>query len=489
MSYYGIKTECDVKKCKDCGGDLQHDPEMKTYYCTECGQIDESLNLMSTWSGSLGSTGVHVNELGDIKGNRGKKWPGTEYKTRQRNKLRDKMKTISSQLGFNERLINEVMTHLDSYFNYQLKCKSRPKKVATFKTLGLNQACQKACCVIQYLVARKHRMALSIPEVCTAWNLQMIQIGQLLRHIERVQKLSSATLPAVDFIPRIISKARVIRTEKNVRVLDFEIAPHLQKLSEQEKEELIGKCKKLLAVAECCNSIAGRSAITIACAVLHLSCDASKMSLSQDTLCRNYEITASCLNKRVRETKKQLLDLMEEQTGSDMSKVANGSTFGWLIEHSEMLINLKFAKNKHNQKEKNALKRKLDAAILPSLPPPKRKKTNLAKTLLRQKAVAKAYVELKKEIPDFKKIEVYEDKSKMSLILEGANVSKTDLKHVKLLLQCGVSPSDIIQSQKPFHQMAKEHEKKPVPVTQEDNSDGSELDDIDDSDLDQYFRD
>ena len=90
------------------------------------------------------------------------------------------------------------------------------------------------------------------------------------------------------------------------------------------------------------------------------------MSLAQDILCRRYEITESNLSKRVRETKAQLCDLVKEQTGAvnkvlhrwyfifdeDLTKLTNGTTLGWLVEHSATLIKLKNARNTQEAKSK-----------------------------------------------------------------------------------------------------------------------------------------
>jgi len=489
---YNVKNECEGATCSKCGGELQHDPGMKTYFCTECGEIDDSLNLQSTWQGSFGGAGVIANENGDVKSSHSKKWGTGTYQSRQRKKLKDKLSEAAHCLGFSERHMNEVMSHLDSFYKKQLK--TRYKKVPVFKTLGANQACQKACCVIMYLVARKSRMAISLPEICIARSLQTIQVGQILRCIEHVQNLTSPPIPPEKYIPRVLTRLRVVRTEQSVRILDFSLDPEATKLTEEEVDDLQEKCEKLLRIADSAHAISGRSPIALACAVMHIACDASKMSLAQDILCRRYEITESNLSKRVRETKAQLCDLVKEQTGADLTKLTNGTTLGWLVEHSATLLKLKNARNSQEAKSKQdegSLKRRLNSG----LPPAKRKKRSFKVTMKRQCVVAQAYIELKEDGSNIATIPAFEDEEKMKVMFPRDKRGKirkppvrAEVKHAKELLEMKVDPMEIVHSDRTFLQLVKEYQRKQKVAVPADNSDGSELDDGDDSDLDQYFR-
>jgi len=497
---YNVKNECHGATCSKCGGELEHDPQMKTYFCTECGEIDDSLNTQSTWQGSFGGAGVIANERGDVKSGLGKKWSTATYQSRQRKKLRDKLGEAAHCLGFSERHMNEVMSNLDSFYKkwanplQSEQLKTRYKKVPVFKTLGANQACQKACCVIMYLVARKNRMAISLPEICIAWNLQTIQVGQILRCIEHVQNLTSPPIPPEKYLPRVLSRLRVVRIEQSVRILDFSLDPEAEKLTEEEVNDLQEKSEKLLMIADSAFAISGRSPIALACAVMHLACDASKMCLAQNILCRKYEITESNLSKRVRETKAQLCDLVKEQTGADLTNLTNGSTLGWLVEHSATLIKLKNARNSKgaNSKEDASLKRRLDS----DFPPPKRKKRSFKVTMKRQCVVAQAYIELKEDGADIATIPAFEDEEKMKVMFPRDKRGKikkpptrTEVRHAKTLLQMKMDPMEIVHSDQTFLQLVKEQQRKQKVAAPADNSDGSELDDGDDSDLDQYFRD
>ena len=79
-------------------------------------------------------------------------------------------------------------------------------------------------------------------------------------------------IPPEKYIPRVLTRLRVVRTEQSVRILDFSLDPEAEKLTEEEVDDLQEKCEKLLMIADSAHAISGRSPIALACAVMHLAC-------------------------------------------------------------------------------------------------------------------------------------------------------------------------------------------------------------------------
>jgi len=476
-----ISTKEEVTKCLKCGGRMEFLSDMNLYSCDECGEIDENLNFKATWDGSFGGAGTMVTESSNsIRMKTAQtRYAKIPYARRQKSRLYSKLSTKAESLGFNTRHINQVKGYLESYFSKQLKTRMG-RHVPQFKTIGVNKICERTVVAIIYLVARKNRFAIALGEVCSLWGHSPLDVGKLLRVVENTEKLTSHTLTASEYLPRLINRLRLISNRKDRKVLDFHLGPEFPRLTDGQKAEIQGNLDNLLRVADTFGSAEGKSAIDSACSILHIACEASKFELSIEKLCKTFCLSEFHLRKRVRDMKKHLEALISEILGEEFSKtMARGHNILWMIRHAPTMISVKA---KVNEKQGKGIKRKLqDAARNMKGSRPKRIR-NMINQMERKEILACAYREMK-ESGKYETIQVLEDPK----LKPDKPPSEKTLKSAQELLRLdGLTIHEIITSNKPFFKLVaevKEKRKNEVEV----NLDDDDFGDVNDSDLDQYF--
>eukprot|EP00494_Astrolonche_serrata_P028403 UN28669 len=82
---------------------------------------------------------------------RGTRYLKTNYYERQRRILIQTLRNKCNRLNFSERMVTQIMNHVDRFFTSDIKVRNIQRK---FKTIGTNKNCLRVCCCLLFLMAR-----------------------------------------------------------------------------------------------------------------------------------------------------------------------------------------------------------------------------------------------------------------------------------------------------------------------------------------------
>jgi len=188
------------------------------------------------------------------------------------------------------------------------------KNKLVYKTVGMNINCQRACCALMYLMARKRSIAVSLGELAASFRFTLKQVSATLRSVEAIEHFPYREIHPRDYLRRMVDMLRIDAGVTERPTLCFSIDPEAKKPTEI-RDDLKEKVMKLLSVCETYDSITGRNPVSIACAIVHLAVKSENYDLPLKTMSEKFYLREEHLKKRISELQKQVVDLTTNTVG------------------------------------------------------------------------------------------------------------------------------------------------------------------------------